>query len=580
MNEAPAAVSAQSISALAVPARGEVAAPVRELMDAVEPQMAERLRARPSLASDAMLRLLLSLTLVLVTVAVADPAHAAVKRLPPHPVPLIELGSPSGAAFYTLSSTEAEQAVARHGFTRRNMHLAYLRTSAYAGGQPLYRLKHATRSAYLVTASVSERDALVTSGRFRYEGVIGHSALTAGPRMEQLWRISNGSEWRIVLERDRARHVAAGWHLDGPLGYAHARWIRAGAIYFGRYDDLATAVITAGERTYGRKGDWWSGVRDYYGVDVLPSRGLWPNDDFSDWKPALGWYDDSLTQTLEQHIAQASSAGLSYFSFYWYWDNRTASESQYKGLHSYLRARNRDRIDFGVQVCAHSGTLAIPRAQFDAATSVIADQYLSQAGYVRANDGRPIVWICDTRGIGDGSASDVRAFTDALRARAGEDLLVIVNRDLPVARGAAGIDGEYCTARVDPVGRSYERYVAEQRSLFAAGMPLFQRCIMSDFDERARYPKSITDPARVRFFTDRTDALYAQAIANVRDDIAASARPTPIDNFALVFAWNEWDEGAAIEPNVRDGCLQLDRLRVGLELTGSCVAQPAPLGSP
>lgn len=530
-----------------------------------------------------LLLLALSFTATVPAVAAA-PAGAAVKRLPDQPVPLVELGTPAGASFYTLSPAEAERAVAANGFTRRSMHVAYVRATAFDGAQPLFRLKQAGRAAYLVTAAPSERDALVASRQFSDEGVIGYAAKDGGPGLERLWRFSNGSEWRLALERDRARLVGQGWRLDGPLGYVHARYIRAGAIYFGRYDDLATNVIEPGKRTYGRDGDWWSGVRDYHGTDVPPARGRWPGDDFSDWKPAIGWYDDADPRTLEQHIAQASSAGLSYFSFYWYWSSRTASEAVYKGLHSYLRARNRSQIDFGVQVCAHAwgGNLEIPRSQFAAAARTLADQYISQPGYVRANDGRPIVWICDTRGIGSGSTADVRAFTDALRARAGEDLLVIANRDLGGDLPASGIDGQYCTAAFETVGGSYRRYVGEQRTLFGASAPVFQRCIMSDFDERSRYPMSIADPAAVRYFTDRTTALFDQAIANVREDVAASSRPSTIDNFALIYAWNEWDEGGFVEPNVRDGCLALDRIRAGLELTGGsgCVARPPSLDPP
>ena len=52
-------------------------------------------------------------------------------------------------------------------------------------------------------------------------------------------------------------------------------------------------------------------------------------------------------------------------------------------------------------------------------------------------------------------------------------------------------------------------------------------------------------------------------------DIQQLTRISPVDNFVLVYAWNEWDEGGTIEPDVE----YLDILQQQLILPGSgCVA--------
>jgi hypothetical protein len=196
--------------------------------------------------------------------------------------------------------------------------------------------------------------------------------------------------------------------------------------------------------------------------------------------------------------------------------------------------------------------------------------------------GRPIVWLCDTRGLGSGSAADVRAFTDTLRSRArqrlGEELLIISNRDLVVDRAATGVDGQYCSARFEAadIAGSYRRYVDGQRWLFGLDAPVYMRCVMSNFDERPRYPILQRDPAKIRWFPDQTLGLFAQAARNVRDDIDASARPPTIDNLALVYAWNEYHEGGVVEPNAKEGCAYLDVLRREWRLTSGagCIARP------
>jgi Glycosyltransferase WbsX len=55
-----------------------------------------------------------------------------------------------------------------------------------------------------------------------------------------------------------------------------------------------------------------------------------------------------------------------------------------------------------------------------------------------------------------------------------------------------------------------------------------------------------------------------------------STRISPVDNFLLVYAWNEWDEGGTIEPDAEYGCKYLDILQQQLSLPGSgCVADPS-----
>ncbi len=516
--------------------------------------------------------------------ALAAPAHAQSPQTKvTDPVPLLELVAPGGSGrLYTLSQAEANTAIG-HGYKLQPVRTGYLRQAAFPGSQPLHRLRrNGGGGGSLVTASESERQQLVASGQFVYEGVVGHIATSQAPGLVRLMRWSNGKEWRVALEG--AALDQQGYRLDGPLGWAHPRWIRAGALYFGSFDAKSTDVIAATKRVYGRDGDWWGGVRDYSGQDpaVPVKRWAWPNDDFSHLKPAIGFYDDAQTSTLEKHITQASSAGLRYFAFYWYWDPKLAQERIAEGLHSFGRASNRNLLDFGLTICAHAwsdGILKIPVEQYGQAADAIVG-YLRQPNYLRANDGRPIVWLCDSRGLGSGSTADVRGFTDAVRAKAraaiGEDVLILAHRDLGLDLPAAGADGSYCGARPEAVGLSYRRYVDEQRAYLAGGPPNFVRCIMSDFDERPRYPIALAEPGQARWMPDQTLDLFRQVTRTTREDIDASTRPPVVDNFVLAYAWNEWHEGGIIEPNAKEGCAYLDAIRAELMLTGGggCIANP------
>jgi hypothetical protein len=504
------------------------------------------------------------------------------------PVPLLELRTAGNAGwFWTLSEAEAASAVARNGMTLLASRVGYLRRQPFAGSQPVYRLRYHAKATYLLTASATERDALANSGAFSYEGVLGYAFATAQPGTVRLHRMDNGSEWRVVPEPQVASFAARGYTDNGPLGYVYLTYDRVGAIYFGTFDaDGNQALMANVQRVYGRAGDWWGGVKDFAGYDAPANRWHWPQADFSDLKPGIGYYDDARPSTVEQQVARAAGAGLRYFSFYWYWNPAgDGAEQLVDGLRSFLQASNRASLDFAVMPCVHPWTnggvsLGIPAAQITRAAGVLVDSYLGQPNYLRANDGRPIIQMCDTRGIGDGSASAARQFTDAIRAQArakwGEEVLITMNDQLGVPASGSGFDGSQVQGRYD-ASRSYQHYADTERARIAQYPGALIRGVTSGFDNRPWDAIGITDPGpdateaqleqSFSWYDDHTVARFGTLLANLQADIDASTRPPTVDNLVLVYAWNEWHEGGHIEPNVRDGCAYLNAIHDNLKLT-------------
>jgi Glycosyltransferase WbsX/Repeat of unknown function (DUF5648) len=526
--------------------------------------------------------------------AVAGAREAAAAANPQNqvtdPVPLLELISAGGRGrLYTLDEYEARAAVSQYGMRLEYGRVGYLRRQAFTGSTPLYRLKprpDATR--WLFTASASERSSLLGQG-WVDEGVAGHISTASGPGLVRLMRFSNSYEWRLAPESRTQELLDAGYRLDGPVGYMHAEYTRVGAVYFGMFHTGGHAtIIRRTKEVYGRDNDWWGGVRDFRdGTHWAEDN--WPGTDWSYLQPSIGYYDDSQPATLEKHIAQATSSGLDFFNFYWYWDATTHREKVTgPSLDAFLAARNRSSIDFTVAVCAHPfDGLRIPRSEYPTVAQLLVDKYLSQPNTLRTNDGRKILTICDARGLGGGTEPNnayIKEFIQEVRTRAqakfGEDVYVMINQAGFDTRQVydAGANGGYCTT--DGPGiltRLYERYLAGQRAYYnqAPSIP-YGRCVLSDFDERPRYPIENTDASAIRWFSDHTIDGYREAVRNVRTDILKSRRPPEIDNFVFVYAWNEWHEGGVIEPNVRDGCAYLNVLRIELRLTGGsgCVASP------
>ncbi|GLY85932.1 glycoside hydrolase family 99-like domain-containing protein [Actinoallomurus iriomotensis] len=543
----------------------------------------------------AVVAVALLFAVAVVVVRPGDRAYAADQQgKVTRPVPLLELRTAGDAGwFWTLNEAEANSA-ANSGMSLQHTRLGYLRAQPFSGSQPIYRIRVLARPTYLLSASKQECDTLDQSGGYDCEGIVGYAAASQQPGTDELWRMSNGSEWRVVPEAQRAAFAAKGYRTDGPLGYVYPTYDQVGAIYFGSFDADGNQDLMAHVKSvYGRDGDWWGGVRDFAGSGVPVNRWHWPQTDFSDLEPSIGYYDDSQPATLEKQISAASSAGLSYFTFYWYWNPAGGGAEQYiDGLKAFLKAANRSNMDFSVMPCLHPWSngdvsLHLPEDQIDKAAKTIADEYLGQPNYLRANDGRPMIQVCDTRGIGDGTATSVDAeatkrFTDALRTEArneyGEDLLITLNADLGVPASGSGFDGTQCQGQYD-TSRSFQHYADDQRAYFTNFPGTLMRCASSGFDDRPRDGIAIADPganateqqleASFHWYDDHSIDRFGTLLANVQADIDASARPPAVDNFVLVYAWNEWHEGGHIEPNKRDGCAYLDAIQAKLHLLGS-----------
>ncbi|WP_168211483.1 glycoside hydrolase family 99-like domain-containing protein [Actinosynnema sp. ALI-1.44] len=534
------------------------------------------------------------------TVATQDQIRAAMNAegKVTDPVPLLEYRTADTIGwFWTLSQAEGAAAASQHGMKPVPSRLGYLRRQAFPGSTPVYRLRGAQQAEYLLTASEHERQSLVDSGKFVQEGVLGHVAARRQTGTDALYRMSNGAERRVVPAARQSEFADRGYRIEQQLGYAWPVFHRAGAIYFGTFDrDGNQAMMARTEEIHHRPGDWWGGLRDFAGSGVPRNAWHWPGEDFTDREPAIGYYDDSRPDTLRKHVVQASGAGLRYFSFYWYWNPADGGAENYtEGLKAYMAATNRGQMDFNVVTCLHpwkDGTTALrlPAEQITKAADTIVDTYLSQPNYLRANDGRPVIGVCDARGIGGGDVDhidveDTRQFTDAIRERArarfGEEVLITVNGVPPVG---AGFDGSDCLGQFDP-SRSYRAYADNQRRFFSNFPGTLLRCATSDFDERPRIGIAIGDPgpdpaalrASFRWYDDADLTGFERVLAAVRADVAESARPSTVDNFVSLYAWNEWHEGGYIEPNRRDGCAYLNAVRRQLRLvTGNgCVATPS-----
>ena len=123
----------------------------------------------------------------------------------------------------------------------------------------------------------------------------------------------------------------------GVGSHCHAKLLapRIGVYYFGMFSPRAfesgqSEARAKIARLYGaadKERFWWAGVRDLEQGNAapellkeFPAAAAYFKDNWTGFEPVIGWYDQSDPRTLERHINQATSNGISYFNFYWYWD--------------------------------------------------------------------------------------------------------------------------------------------------------------------------------------------------------------------------------------------------------------------
>lgn len=387
----------------------------------------------------------------------------------------------------------------------------------------------------------------------------------------------------------------------GPAAGAY----KVGAYYFGVWNAGSCVVCTGGNT------DWWKGVRDYYNGSVDPP---WQGQDFSYLKPALGFHDNSQAATLEKHILQARANGLQFFNFYWYWDSSlnggAGGEKHKDGLTAFLAARNTEDLEFAISITSHPwSNLNIPSGQAPAAIDLIIQKYFSKRHYLKTTDGRPVVALIDTRGIGNQTAvaNFLALLIQKVQQQMGVTPFVVLSAELNNLNAAdpyyldvknvAGVHGYTCLnyfgVSLAPGNNTQGSLVRYNNNITSTlnhfnNKPMIP-CYLSDFNEKPR-TRTGTPWTEIRYLTDWSVAEFANGLNRIKT-YSVNNNGGVVNDYVTLYAWNEWNEGGFnLEPSDRDGDRQLAQIASVFSLAtsgnatckklGNCTQNPAqPTGT-
>jgi hypothetical protein len=463
-------------------------------------------------------------------------------------VPILRLHHPRNGYLLTASESEAAAAEAK-GFKREGV--AFLAPAK--SSKPVLRFRIPKNGGYFFTTSNVEG----TKAGFTPEGVAFFAY--EGPAVR--------TSLSAAVPVGRYLNETSGLYL---FTSGHESPYEVGAYYFGSFTQSAKEIIAGTQRVYGRSDDWWGGVKDFYGAEpgVSKDHRGWPGE-WPDLKPAIGYYDQSLPTTLEQHINEAADAGLTFFSFYWYWSNAKHGELYPEAIASFLRARNVDRLKFNLTLYAHpwDDDMVVNSGNIEEVVQMLV-RYFGSPHYLRLPDGRPVFAIGDDRNVraSDGhkctdtacNEQALSAFLGVLKdrtiAKLGYPPFIQIHAGAPGWDKQPGVDGVTCLAPPGKIagGTPYPEMTAETfAQLVRAGKPV-SPCMFENFDDRPRQDILIPDRSKIFYLVGKTDALFRHNLMAAKDvsDQNYVATKSAASHIIYIYAWNEWHEGGILEPTV------------------------------
>lgn len=311
--------------------------------------------------------------------------------------------------------------------------------------------------------------------------------------------------------------------------------------------------------------DGWYGNGFTEWHNVVRARPLFPGHDQPHLPRDLGFYDLRVPEVREAQANLAKAHGIDAFCYYHYW---------FEG-HRPLRRVVDDVLEHGfpdIPFCLawanenwarhwdasqHEVLLAQRYSdEDDEAHGAFLLKAMSHPLYLRV-DGRPLLFIYRIQGMPD-PARTLRRWRELWRAGGIDDVEVIKfdthgHAADPASYGADAAAQFLPHGVIDQVPRISPRgchpenavfdYEEVARTYMAAERPSWRRheCVVPVWDNSPRRGDGLTV-----MLHESTPRVYEEWLGAVH-------RRTPDDGLVLVNAWNEWAEGAYLEPDLRYG---------------------------
>lgn len=297
--------------------------------------------------------------------------------------------------------------------------------------------------------------------------------------------------------------------------------------------------------------------KDIKGEPGSRSPGIaWP-----DREPLLGYYPEEEVWVAEKHIDWASSHGIDFFAYDWYWYGKNPDTEH--AQQAFFQAKNRSKLKFCLLWANHS---EVPRTvrEFDDMVDYWINRYFKEPDYYRI-DGKPVIFIFSLDWFGR-QAMGLRQTPRLLLQRASAKarlhghpgIYFIATTD---ERPGSSLEKRYLENGFDAyTGWNYVRAdglrIADYNSMVDTYLSYYREAAKTSnllpyivpaspgYDDRPWYG----DKATVR--TDPTPEKFERMLRAAKGLLDGQKNGPGI---LMIESWNEFAEGSYIEPTKKWG---------------------------
>ncbi len=304
--------------------------------------------------------------------------------------------------------------------------------------------------------------------------------------------------------------------------------------------------------------------------------------------PCWGYLDESKPETSEIQIDAAADHGIDVFIYDWYWDMNGENTGMFLNSaleKGFLKAKNRDRMKFGLMLCNHR---QLSRQRWDEMVDIVIDRYFPCEEYWEI-DGAKYFSIYElytlVKGLGgiEETKDAIDSFYKKAEAKGYKLHLNFVEwglqkeeitgdaNDVSLYLGAKSITSYVWIHNFTPKAPLYAPY-AQWRDGATPFWEKFDKKFQLEYfpnvsqgwDSSGRFdPKKeyVADPNGGYFCTimsDNTPEEFEIGLQRSKEFLDSCKNTHKI---VTLYAWNEWTEGGYLEPEKKYGYGYLEAIR-------------------
>ena len=308
--------------------------------------------------------------------------------------------------------------------------------------------------------------------------------------------------------------------------------------------------------------DGWTGTYPYHITSELVKT-------YSNREPKWGWITSSQ-EIMDDQIDLAANSGISFFSFCWYYtgEKKFKKEPLNRSLGFYLNAPNLNKLQYTLLIANHGSASVGPDDW-----PIVCKEWITQfksATYLKV-DGKPLITFFSLKSLLDKfqTAEKVRIAFDQLREKAikagfkGVSIAVSLGPDKKDIQLAEDCGIDILT------GYNYHSagFVPGKKNIPIENMQKGEKNIWDQFSKLTSLPYiPVTtlnwDPrpwattennyANEPYFIGLSANSVSNSVKACKNWILANSNNSVKEKIGLIYAWNEYGEGAYLTPT-KDG---------------------------